>query len=87
MPLQIDDDDVMLLHIDGRNIATAQFSQHRAANGHGAWIVSDRPLRLFTRNQAITALTITELLAAGYRPDHPLVLAYEEELRWTASSG
>jgi hypothetical protein len=86
MPLRIDDD-TMVLDIDGRTVATARFSQHRAANGRGAWIVSDRPLRLFSRNQAITAHTITELLAMGYSSDQPLVLAYEEELRWTASSG
>ena len=40
--------DAMVLDIDGRTVATARFSQHRAANGRGAWIVSDRPLRLFS---------------------------------------
>jgi hypothetical protein len=47
-------DDSMSLEIDGRVIATAQFSEHAAADGNGAWIVSCHPGRLFTRNQAIT---------------------------------
>jgi hypothetical protein len=66
MPLRIDVD-ATVLDIDGRTVATARFSQRRVANGRGAWIVSDRPPQLFSRNQAITALTITELLAMGYR--------------------
>ena len=80
MSLRIDND-FMALEVGGEIIATARFSQHAAANGQGAWIVSDRSVGLFTRNQAITALTVTELLAIGHSPDHPLVLAFEEELR------
>jgi hypothetical protein len=80
MSLRIDND-FMALEVDGEIVATARFSQHAAADGHGAWIVSNRSARLFTRNQAITALTITELLAIGHSPDHPLVLAFEQELR------
>jgi hypothetical protein len=71
----------MSLEVDGHVVATARFAQHAAADGFGAWIVSDRPGRLLSRNQAITALTITELLAIGHAPDHPLVLAFAEELR------
>jgi hypothetical protein len=71
----------MALQISGQEIATARFAPHTAADGKGAWIVSDRPGRLFTRDQAITALTVTELLAIGHRPDHSLVVAFEEELR------
>jgi hypothetical protein len=71
----------MALEVSGQEVATAQFAQHAAADGQGAWIVSDRPGRLFTRDQAITALTVTELLEIGHSPDHPLVLAFEEELR------
>jgi hypothetical protein len=71
----------MALEVSGQVIATARFSQDAAADGQGAWIVSDRPGRLFTRDQSITALTVTELLAIGHRPDHGLVLAFEEELR------
>ena len=59
----------MRLNVEARVVATARFSEHAAADDRGAWIVSDRPLRLFSRNQAITALTITELLAIGYYAD------------------
>ena len=45
-------DAAMSLEIDGRVIATAEFSEHAAADGHGAWTVSCHPGRLFTRNQA-----------------------------------
>lgn len=36
--------------------ARAEFRQHAAADGNGAWIVSGRPGRLFTREQAIMAV-------------------------------
>jgi hypothetical protein len=80
MSLRIENNS-MSLEVDGRVVATAWFSEHAAADGRGAWIVSDRPRRLFSRNQAITALTITELLEIGHGADHPLVLAFEQELR------
>jgi hypothetical protein len=80
MSLRIENNS-MSLEVDGRIVATARFSEHTAADGQGAWIVSDRSGRLFSRNQAITALTVTELLEIGHRADHPLVLAFEEELR------
>jgi hypothetical protein len=79
MSLRIDDD-AMSLEVGGEVVATARFAQHAAADGQGAWIVSNRPGRLLSRNQAITALTVTELLEIGHRSDHPLVLAFEEEL-------
>ncbi len=41
-------DDSMSLEIDGQVIATAKFREHAAADGHGAWIVSCHPGRLFT---------------------------------------
>jgi len=50
----------MSLEIDGRVIATAEFRDHAAADGHGAWIVSCHPGRLFTRNQAITAMVLAD---------------------------
>jgi hypothetical protein len=59
----------MFLAIGGETIATARFSQHAAAGGNGAWIVSTHPARLFSRNQAITALTLAERLSAGYGDD------------------
>ena len=73
-------DDSMSLEIDGRVIATAQFSEHAAADGHGAWIVSCHPGRLFTRNQAITAMVLAERLAAGYGDDDLFVVGWREEL-------
>jgi hypothetical protein len=36
---------------------------------------------VFDRNQATTALTITEPLSDGYSSDDPLVVALREELR------
>jgi hypothetical protein len=68
------------LTIDGETIGTARFSQHAAANGNGAWIVSTHPARLFSRNQAITALTLAERLPAGYGDDDPHVIGWRKEL-------
>ena len=73
-------DDSMSLEIDGRVIATAQFSEHAAADGNGAWIVSCHPGRLFTRNQALTAMVLAERLAAGYGDDDVFVIGWREEL-------
>jgi len=52
------EDDSISLEIDGRVIATAEFREYAPADGHGAWIVSCHPGRLFTRNQAITAIVL-----------------------------
>jgi len=73
-------DELMSLEIDGRVVATAEFREYAAADGHGAWIVSCHPGRLFTRNQAITAMVLAERLAVGYGEDDPLVLGWREEL-------
>jgi hypothetical protein len=73
-------DDSMSLEIDGRVIATAKFRQHAAANDGRAWIVSTYPSRLFTRNQAITAMVLAERLAAGYGDDDLFVIGWREEL-------
>jgi hypothetical protein len=67
------DEDFMALEIDGAVIATAR----RLPSGW--WRVSYWP-RYFKRDQAITALTVTELLETGYQADHPLVVALREEL-------
>jgi hypothetical protein len=71
----------MTLAIDGHVVATARFSQHAAADGRGVWIASTHPARLLTRNQAITALTVAELLETGRPDDDPSVTALREELR------
>ena len=73
-------DDCMSLEIDGRVIATAKFREHAAADGHGTWIVSSYPGRLFTRNQAITAMLLAERLAVGYGEDDPFVVGWRGEL-------
>lgn len=57
-------DDMMTLESDNRIVATARFSEYAAADG-AAWIVSTHPARLFSRNQAIAALTVSECLAVG----------------------
>src|SRR6266851_1839346 len=73
MPIRISDG-FMRLEIDGRIVATAT---ERAG---GWWEVTYWP-RFFDRNQAITALTVTELLETGRDSDDPLVTALREELR------
>jgi hypothetical protein len=70
----------MALEVDVSIVATARFSEYAAADGNGAWIVSTYPARLFTRNQAITALTLTERLAAGYGDNDPFVKSWRAEL-------
>ncbi len=65
---------------DGRVIATARYSSHAAADGQGGWIVSGWPGRLFTWNQAITAMVLAERLAAGYGDDDLFVIGWREEL-------
>jgi hypothetical protein len=70
----------MTLEIDDRVVATARFSEHAAADGNGAWIVSTHPARLFTRNQVITALTLAERIAVGYGDDDLFVKSWRKEL-------
>lgn len=74
------DNNFMALEVDGAVIATARFSQDAAANGKGAWIVTTHPARLFDRNDAITALTLAERLAAGFGDDDPFVKAWRKEV-------
>ena len=68
------DDGFMSLEIDGKVIATA-----RERVG-GWWEVTHWP-RFFTRNQAITALVVTELLESGRDSSDPIVRSLREELR------
>ena len=74
------EDHFMIAEYDGRIIATARYSSHAAADGQGAWVASDHPNRLFTRNQAITAMVLAERLATGRGDDDPFVIAWREEL-------
>ena len=76
--------DHMTAVYDGTVIATARFGREAAADGNGAWIVSTSPARLFNRNDAITALSIAERLAAGYGDDDPFVRSWRAEIGVTA---
>jgi len=67
-------DDCMMLEINGEVISQAQWRS-------GGWWEVDYWPRSFDRNQAITALTVTELLATGHGDDDPLVVALREEVR------
>ncbi|GAB3958024.1 hypothetical protein GCM10029978_001920 [Actinoallomurus acanthiterrae] len=71
MAIEINEDR-MSLTVDGTEIATASRSGER-------WTVSTWPVPL-SYNQAITALTLVERLAHGYRDDDPFVAAWREEL-------
>ena len=70
----------MSLESDGRVIVTAEFCEHAAADGYGAWIISSYPGRLFTRNQAVTAMVLAERLAAGHGGNDPFVVGWREEV-------
>jgi hypothetical protein len=52
--------DTMVLKIDNRVVAAARFGEHAAADGNGAWTVSNCRARLFNRDQAMTALMVVE---------------------------
>lgn len=78
MPVRIGDG-FMSLEIEGKVVATAT---ERAG---GWWEVTYWP-RFFHRNQAITALTVTELLESGRDSSDPLVRALREELRRRSGS-
>ena len=71
----------MTVETGGRVVATARFSEHAAAGGCGAWIVSTVPARLFTRGRAITALTVAGLGESGHPGSDPLLVALQVELR------
>jgi hypothetical protein len=67
-------DDCMTLEINGKVISEARLRPDD-------WWKVDYWPRFFRRNQAITALTITELLEVGHPSDSPVVAALREELR------
>jgi hypothetical protein len=62
------EDHFMAAEYDGHVIATARYNADAAADGQGAWIVPGLPRRLFSRNQAMTAMVLAERLAAGLDP-------------------
>lgn len=62
--------------------ARAEFRPDAAADGRGAWVLSQGRYasRLLDRNQAISAMTIEEEQARP-QPDHALIGSLERELR------
>jgi hypothetical protein len=74
------DDDFMTAEYDGRVVATARYCEDAVDGGRGVWAVSGLPGRLFTRNQAITAMVRAERLAAGCGDDDPFIIGWHEEL-------
>jgi hypothetical protein len=74
------EDQLMTAEFGGRVIATARYSSHAGADGRGAWTVSGLPRRLFSRDQAITAMVLAERLAAGFGDDDVFVIVGREEL-------
>jgi hypothetical protein len=59
------------LEADEAAVSTTRFTKHAAADGEGVWFVSNRLLRAFHRNQAITLLTLAErLLPPSVDVDH-----------------
>jgi hypothetical protein len=74
------DDHYMTAEFHGRVIATARYSLDAAADGQGAWIVTGLPRRVFTRNQAITAMVLAERLTVGFGDDDVFVIGWREEL-------
>jgi hypothetical protein len=78
------DDEFMTAEHGGRVIATARNCKDAADDGRGVWAVSGWPGRLFTRNQAITAMVLAERLAAGYADDD---LSSSAGASWCARTG
>ncbi len=74
------EDHLMTAEYGGRVIATARYSAQAAADGRGGWIVSGLPHRLFSRDQAITAMVLAERLAAGFGDDDVFVIGWRQEL-------
>ncbi len=72
MALKIDDD-FIALEIGG-------CGRNSQVTADGWWLVTYWS-RYFTRNQAITALTIRAIRRTGYDNDHPVVIALREKLR------
>jgi hypothetical protein len=67
-------DDLMTLELDGQVIA-------KANRRPGGWWEVTNWSRFLDRNQAITALTVTGLLATGRDSNDPFVKVLKAELR------
>ena len=81
MAIHINDHDgFMYAEVGGQVVATARFSHDMAADGYGAWVVSYCTGRLFSRNEAITAMVLADRLACGRGDDDPFICAWRQEL-------
>ena len=74
------EDRFMTAEFGGRVVASARYSPEAVADDQGAWTVPGLPHRLFTRDQAITAMVLAERLAAGYGDDDLFIVGWREEL-------
>jgi hypothetical protein len=74
------EDQFMTAEFDGCVVAAARYSPGAAAEGQGGWVVPELPRRLFSRDQAITAVVLAERVAAGYGDDDLFVIGWREEL-------
>lgn len=74
-------DEYMSATVDGEIVATTRWSRYAAADGKGAWIVSTRTNRLYTRDQAISAMVLASLLAQGHADDNHSMIALRAELK------
>ena len=72
MPIRIGDG-IMRLEIDGKVVAMV-------TERPGGWWEATYWPGFFDRNQAITALTVTELPETGRDGNHPVVAALRQEL-------
>jgi hypothetical protein len=72
----------MAAEVNGVVVATGRWSWYAAADGNGAWITSTHPKRLFSRDQAISAMVLASLLASGCGDDDPHVISLRKELTW-----
>jgi hypothetical protein len=72
----------MAAEVNGVIVATARWSWYAAADGNGAWVPSTHPKRLFSRDQAISAMVLASLLASGRGDDDPHVISLRRELKW-----
>ena len=72
----------MAAEVGGEVVATARWRWYAAADGNGAWIASTHPKRLFSRDQAISAMILASLLAGGHIDDDPQVISLRRELKW-----
>jgi hypothetical protein len=76
-------DEYMIATVDGEIAATARWSWYAAADGTGAWVASTHPKRLFSKDQAISAMVLASLLASGRAvDDNPHVTSLREQLKW-----